>query len=345
MNRYPTLFNPGDGDIGDMDTSMQTMKLGNTDMEFTRIGLGTWAIGGSGWQYSWGPQDDKDSIATIIRAVELGINWIDTAAIYGLGHSEEIVGQALKSVSHKPFIATKCGRGGRPDGTIYPNLSRQNVQKECEASLKRLGVEAIDLYQIHWPEPDNKVEEAWEAMARLLKQGKVRHIGVSNFSLQQLQRIQRIHPVASLQPPYSMLKREVEKDLLDYCKTHHIGVLAYSPMGRGLLTGTWTKERTAQLAADDHRRGVPDFIEPRLSVNLELVEKLEALAVRNNRTVAEFAIAWVLRNKKVTAAIVGSRSPAQIEATLKAGNWQLSEDDIKEVRSLLTWRDAQIAKM
>jgi aryl-alcohol dehydrogenase-like predicted oxidoreductase len=345
MSRYLTLFNPGYGDIGDLDRSMQTMKLGNTDMELTRIGMGTWAIGGGGWQYGWGPQDDKDSIATIIRAVELGVNWLDTAAIYGLGHAEEIVGQALRSVSQKPFIATKCGRGGRSDGTIFPNLSKQNVQKDCEASLKRLGVDVIDLYQIHWPEPDKNVEDAWEAMARLLKQGKVRHIGVSNFSLQQLQRIQKIHPVASLQPQYSMLKREVEKDLLDYCKTHHIGVLAYSPMGRGLLTGTWAPQRTGQLAADDHRHNVPDFNEPRLSVNLELVENLKTIAARNGRTVAELAIAWVLRNKRVTAAIVGGRTTAQIDQTVKAGDWQLSQDDIKEVRSLLTRRDAQIAKL
>jgi aryl-alcohol dehydrogenase-like predicted oxidoreductase len=324
---------------------MQTMKLGSTELEITRIGLGTWAIGGGGWQYGWGPQDDKDSIATIIRAVELGVNWIDTAAIYGLGHSEEMLGTALKSLSQKPLIATKCGRGGRPDGSIYPNLSRQNVMKDCEASLKRIGVDVIDLYQIHWPEPDKNLEEAWEAMAKLVGQGKVRYIGVSNFSLQQLMRAHKIHPVASLQPPYSMLRREVEKDLLDYCKSQHIGVLAYSPMGRGLLTGTWTTERSTQLAPDDHRRAVPDFNEPRLSVNLALVERLRAIAARHNRTVAELSVAWVLRNKRVTAAIVGGRNPAQIEATVKAGDWQLSEEDRKEIKSLLTWRDAETAKM
>jgi aryl-alcohol dehydrogenase-like predicted oxidoreductase len=324
---------------------MQMMKLGSTDLEISRIGLGTWAIGGGGWQYAWGPQDDKDSIATIIRACELGVNWIDTAAIYGLGHSEEVLGAALKSLSVRPIIATKCGRGGRPDGSIYPNLSRQNVMKDCEASLKRIGIDVIDLYQIHWPEPDKNVEEAWEAMARLVEQGKVRYIGVSNFSLQQLQRAHKLHPVASLQPSYSMLRREAEKDLLDYCKSQHIGVLAYSPMARGLLTGTWTAERSAGFAADDHRRAVPDFNEPRLSINLALAEKLRMIAQRHGRTVAELAIAWAIRNKRVTAAIVGGRNPAQIEATVKAGDWQLSEEDRKEIKSLLTWRDAQIARL
>jgi aryl-alcohol dehydrogenase-like predicted oxidoreductase len=323
---------------------MQTMKLGNTDMELTRIGLGTWAIGGGGWQYAWGPQDDADSIATIVRAIELGINWLDTAAIYGLGHSEEIVGKALRRAGQKPFIATKCGRGGRPDGTIYPMLSSESVRKECEASLRRLGIDVIDLYQMHWPQPDEKIEEAWEAMALLKEQGKARHIGVSNFTLQQLERIRKIHPVASLQPPYSMLRRDAEKELLGYCKTHGIGVLAYSPMERGLLTGTWTEERTTGLAADDHRRGVPDFNEPRLSVNLKLVARLKAFAHRYDRTLAELAIAWVLRNDNVTAAIVGGRTPDQIEETAAAGNWQLKRNDIDEIASLLAWRDAHIAK-
>jgi len=324
---------------------MQTMRLGSTDLELTRIGLGTWAIGGGGWEYGWGPQDDRDSILTVIRAVELGINWLDTAAIYGLGHSEEIVRKALKELRHRPLLATKCGRGARPDGTIFPNLNRKTVLAECDASLKRLGVGVIDLYQIHWPEPDEKIEEAWESMARLKEQGKVRHIGVSNFSLQQLKRIAQIHPVASLQPPYSMLRRDVEKEVLAYCEAQGIGVLAYSPIGRGLLTGKWTKERSATLTDDDHRRRMPDFNEPGLSINLELVEGLRAIASRYDRSVAELAIAWVLRNDSVTAAIVGGRRPDQIGETALAGDWRLSDDDIDEINSLLERRDNKMAKV
>jgi aryl-alcohol dehydrogenase-like predicted oxidoreductase len=324
---------------------MQKVKLGQTDMEFTRLGLGTWAIGGGGWEYGWGPQDEKDSIATIIRAVELGINWIDTAAIYGLGRAEEAAGKALKLLKSRVFIATKCGRGARADGTIYPILSRETVRQECEASLRRLGVDVIDLYQIHWPEPDEKIEEAWEAMTGLVEEGKVRYIGVSNFSLRQLERVQRIHPAASLQPPYNMFRREAEEELLPYCRAHGIGVLAYSPMARGLLTGKWTRQRTAELAADDHRRRAADFIEPRLSINLEFVESLRAVAGRHGRTVAELAIAWALRNDAVTSVIVGARRPQQIEETAGAGDWQPDSDDISQIESLLKRRDKRLAQI
>ncbi|MCL4507451.1 MAG: aldo/keto reductase [Chloroflexi bacterium] len=320
---------------------MQSRKLGWTDLHFTTMGLGAWAMGGAGWRFSWGPQDDADSIATIKRAIDLGINWVDTAAIYGLGHSEEVIGQALKGMSHKPIVATKCSRRWDETGTPYGNLKRDSLRAECEASLKRLGVETIDLYQIHWPNPDADVEEGWGALAELVKEGKLRYIGVCNFSVDQLKRIRPIHPVASLQPPYSMLVRGVEEGLLQYCADNQIGVVAYSPMQKGLLTGKVTREWVGSLAADDHRHRDAMFQEPQLSANLKLVEGLKTIAARNGKTAAQIAIAWVLRRPEVTAAIVGARRPSQIEETAPAGDWALSQDDIRAIDALLAERAKQ----
>ena len=316
---------------------MRKRKLGYTDLELTTVGLGTWAIGGP-WQWGWGPQDDRDSIATIQRALDLGINWIDTAAVYGLGHSEEIVGRAIAGRRDQVIIATKCGLVWNEKGNVFGRLKAWSVRQELEASLRRLNVDVIDLYQIHWPNPAEDIEEAWEEMARAVEQGKVRYIGVSNFSVEQIKRVQKIHPVASLQPPYSMLRREIEADLLPFCAENQIGVIAYSPLASGLLTGRFTRERLQQLPPDDWRRRSPAFNEPELTANLELVDKLKEIATRYNRTMAELAIAWVLRRPEVTSAIVGARHPEQIEETAPAGDWELPQDVLDEIERLLEER-------
>lgn len=321
---------------------MQTKQLGNTNLHFTRIGLGTWAIGGGGWKFGWGAQDDDTSIRTIREALDLGINWIDTAPVYGLGHCEEVVGRALKGLRERPLIATKCERCWDEQGQIVPRLKRESIRAEVEASLRRLGIDVIDLYQIHWPQPDEDIEEGWAAVAELIQEGKVRYGGVSNFSLEQLKRIQPIHPVASLQPPYSMLARGIESELLGYCAANHIGVIAYSPMQKGLLTGKITREWIGQLASDDHRRNDPQFQEPLLGANLELVEGLREIAARRGKTVAHLAIAWVLRRASVTAAIVGARKPSQIAETIGAAEWELSPAEIAEVDLLIEQRDARV---
>ena len=314
---------------------MQRRQLGWTDLNLTTIGLGSWAIGGGGWKFSWGPQDDQASISTIHRAFDIGINWIDTAAIYGFGHSEEIVGTALKEMRHLPIVATKCSRLWKKDGNIFGNLQKESIRIECEASLKRLRIEVIDLYQIHWPIPDEDVEEGWETVADLIKEGKVRYGGVSNFNIEQLKRIQKIHPVASIQPPYSMLQRGIEKELLGYCLRNKIGVIVYSPMQKGLLTGKISRERIENLPQDDHRRNDPLFKDPLLTANLNLVEKLSSIAKEKGRTVAQLAIAWVLSHPAVTAAIVGARHTSQIEETFSAGDWILSREDIGVINGLL----------
>ncbi|MFC1736576.1 aldo/keto reductase [Candidatus Hydrogenedentota bacterium] len=313
---------------------MRTKKLGWTDLQLSVIGLGTWAIGGP-WQFGWGPQDDADSIAAITYGLDLGINWIDTAAAYGLGHSEEVVGKAICDMSEKPIVATKCGLVPGEDSLIQKVLKRESVMEEAEASLKRLQVDVIDLYQIHWPLTDEENDEAWIAIGELIKQGKIRYGGVSNFDTQQLKRAKAIHPVASLQPPYSMFARGIEAETLEFCGAENIGVIAYSPMYMGLLTGKFTRERAEDLAKDDHRYGSPAFSGPGLDGNLKFVDALRPIAERNDMTVAQLAIAWVLRREEVTAAIVGARRPSQIEETAPAGDKHLPEEDIAIIKSLL----------
>jgi aryl-alcohol dehydrogenase-like predicted oxidoreductase len=321
---------------------MQKRKLGYTELELSVIGFGAWAIGGGEWEYSWGPQDDNDAIAAITRALEIGINWIDTAAVYGLGHSEELVGQVLRQVPEKPIVATKCGITWDKAGKITRWANAKQVYQEIEASLRRLKVETIDLYQLHWP-PDDMLEEVWEAMATVKKQGKARYIGVSNCNVEQLKRIAPIHPIASLQPRYSMIHRDIESEILPYCGKNNIGVVCYSPMGKGLLTGKMTAERTSSLSADDHRRNDPDFHGELFKAHLRLVDSLRPVAQRSSKTLAQLALAWVLRRKEVTAAIAGARSPAQIEETAKAGDWNLSADDIREIEELIEQHDMSTA--
>ncbi len=313
---------------------MRTRQLGNTDLQLTAVGLGTWAMGGP-WEYGWGPQQDEPAIAAILAALDQGINWIDTAAVYGLGHSEELICQALKQTSEKPILATKCGLLWNDKKQKVSNLKADSIIEECHASLKRLNVDTIDLYQMHWPMPDEDIEQAWEAMAKMVEQGKVRYIGVCNCNVDQIKRVQKIHPVASLQPPYSMVHRKVEAEILGYCAENDIGVVAYSPMQRGLLTGAFSKERLAALADDDHRKRHRDFQEPNFTAALELVEGLKPIAARNHRTLAQLAVSWVLRRSEVTAAIVGARKPEQIIETAPAGDWKLGAEDIEEIEELL----------
>lgn len=321
---------------------MTTRRLGKNGPEITRIGLGTWAIGGSGWRYGWGSQDDQDSISVIHEAIDLGINWIDTAAVYGLGHSEEVVGRALKGRRDKVLVATKCGRKGTPDGSpLQSILDAPSIRGELEDSLRRLATDRIDLYQVHWPVPDEKIEEAWTEIARAVKAGKVRWAGVSNFSPGQMRRIQGILPITSLQPPYSMLNRGIEKEVLPFCAQNGIGVICYSPMQMGLLSGTFSRERVSSLAADDLRGTNAYFTEPALSRNLQLVEKLRPVAERRGRSVGELAVAWVLSRPEVTAAIVGGRRPGQARGLAGAADWVLSKDELAAVANALAEREAQ----
>jgi aryl-alcohol dehydrogenase-like predicted oxidoreductase len=317
---------------------MQTRKFGNSDLLITRVGYGAWAIGGSGWQFAWGSQDDNQSIAAIHRALELGVNWIDTAAVYGLGHSEEVVGRALKEWrGSRPYVFTKCGLRADAKGEVQKVLSANSIRGEIEDSLRRLAVDVIDLYQIHWPpDPDSAaLEEGWSTLADLKREGKVRWIGVSNFNVQQLHRAQAIAPVTSLQPRYSLVHREIEDEILPYCMSEGIGVIVYSPMASGLLTGAMTRERAARLPKDDWRREDPDFTEPHLSHNLVLVERLRELANRHNRSVGEVAIAWALRNPAVTGAIVGARNAQQAEGVMRAGELDLTEDEVNEIEGFV----------
>jgi aryl-alcohol dehydrogenase-like predicted oxidoreductase len=317
---------------------MQTVKFGKTGMAITPIGFGAWAIGGGGWAAAWGPQDDDEAVGAIRRAVELGVNWVDTAAVYGLGHSEELVAQALKSVpeSERPYVFTKCSLVWDGGGDISNVLEKNSVKRECEESLRRLQTDVIDLYQIHWPRPDEYIEEGWEAMAELKDEGKVRHIGVSNFDVSQMERIGEIAPVETLQPPYNMLNRGVEEEILPYCGENDIGVIVYSPMRSGLLTGKMTPERVANLPSDDWRRNAQDFQEPRLSRNLELVELLEEIGADHGLSPGEVAIAWTLRYPAVTAAIVGGRRPDQVDGIIGAAELRLSKDELDRLESFLT---------
>ncbi|MGD0181140.1 MAG: aldo/keto reductase [Terriglobales bacterium] len=314
---------------------METRQLGKSDLNITPVGYGAWAIGGGGWQFGWGTQDDNDSVAAIHRALELGVNWIDTAAVYGLGHSEEVVARALKEWSGaKPYVFTKCGLRWDEQGNIQKNLHADSICRELEDSLRRLNVETIDLYQIHWPPEDSNspdLEEGWSILSALQKQGKVRWIGVSNFDVKQMRRAQSIAPVTSLQPPYSLINRGVEEDILPYCLREEIGVIVYSPMASGLLTGAMTRERAARLPKDDWRASDPEFREPRLSRNLSLVEQLREIGKRHGRSPGEVAIAWTLRNPAVTGAIVGARTARQADGVMRAGEFQLSDKEINEI--------------
>ena len=311
---------------------MRTRRLGNSDMHITPIGFGAWAIGGGGWAFGWGSQDDAESVAAIREAVSLGINWIDTAAVYGLGHSEEVVAKALEGVSPRPFVFTKCGRVWDEQRQIGKRIKAESIRQECEDSLRRLKVEVIDLYQMHWPEPDEDIEEGWQEMVRLKEAGKVRWIGVSNFSADQMARISKFGEITSLQPPYSMVRPEVEHSILPHCQASNIGVIAYSPMASGLLTGAMTRERIAAMPADDWRKEKNKFYqEPLLTRNLDLVELLRGIGTRQGKSPGEVAIAWVLRHPAVTAAIVGSRRPGQLKELLGAADWRLTPDEVSEI--------------
>jgi aryl-alcohol dehydrogenase-like predicted oxidoreductase len=316
---------------------LHTARFGKTGMEITPIGFGAWAIGGGGWAAAWGPQDDDEAVGAIRRAVELGVNWVDTAAVYGLGHSEELVARALKGVpeADRPFVFTKCSLVWDEEGNISNVLDKDSVKRECEESLGRLQTDVIDLYQIHWPRPEEDIEVGWEALEQLRDEGKVRHIGVSNFDVSQMERIGEIAPVETLQPPYNMLNRVVEEEILPYCEEHDIGVIVYSPMRSGLLTGKMTPQRVANLPSDDWRRNAEDFQEPRLSRNLRLVELLEEIGRNHSRPPAEVAIAWTLRHPAVTAAIVGGRRPDQVDGIIGAADFRLSEEELERIESFL----------
>ena len=315
---------------------MQTRKLGNSDLRITPVGYGAWAIGGSGWQFAWGSQNDNDSVAAIHRSLELGVNWIDTAAVYGLGHSEEVVARALKSWSGpRPYVFTKCGLRWDTQGNVRKVLKSDSIQREVEDSLRRLSVDVIDLYQIHWPpEPDSgELEEGWSMLARLKQQGKLRWTGVSNFNVRQLRRAQAIAPVTSLQPPYSLVHREIEDQVLPYCLREGIGVIVYSPMASGLLTGAMTRERALKLPKDDWRKNHPDFTEPQLSRNLALVDRLQEIGRRYNRSAGEVAVAWTLPHPAVTGAIVGARNASQAEGVMRVGDFRLTDEDVTEIET------------
>jgi aryl-alcohol dehydrogenase-like predicted oxidoreductase len=317
---------------------MNTRTLGNSDLEITPIGFGAWAIGGGEWQFGWGSQEDADSIAAIERAVDLGINWIDTAAVYGLGRSEEVVARALKNIgsANRPYVFTKCSLVWNENREVSHNLKSDSIRREVEGSLKRLNGETIDLYQIHWAtwSPDSDapdIEEGWQTLVDLKKEGKVRNIGVSNFNVEQLERIQKIAPVTSLQPPYSMIKRDVEQEILPYAKANNIGVIVYSPMQSGLLTGKMTRERIDNMPQDDWRRNDKEFNEPNLTKNLAIADLLVEIGSRHGVSAGAVAVAWTLRSEAVTGAIVGARNPRQIEEIISAGDFRLSEEEAAEI--------------
>jgi aryl-alcohol dehydrogenase-like predicted oxidoreductase len=312
---------------------MNTRQLGNSDLHITPIGFGAWAIGGSGWEFAWGGQDDQDSVAAIREALDNGINWIDTAAVYGLGHSEEVVARALEGMAKRPYVFTKCAMVWDQQRKISYSLKAESIRRECEASLRRLKVDVLDLYQIHWPTPDKEIEEGWATMAKLKEEGKVRNIGVSNFDVRQMKRALAIAPITSLQPRYSLIHREVEGEILPFADQKNIGVIAYSPMASGLLTGAMTKERIKQLPADDWRRSNGDFQEPLLSRNLRLVRLLRAIGAHHGRSPGEVAVAWVLDNPAVTGAIVGARRPGQIKGLMGAAGFWLSPSEINEINA------------
>lgn len=325
---------------------MKTRKLGSSDLSITPIGIGAWAIGGGSWEFGWGAQDDADSIAAIQEGVNRGMNWIDTAAVYGLGHSEEVVGKAVKGLKTPPYVFTKCSLVWDSKGNITHNLQAASIRREAEASLKRLQMERIDLYQIHWPawkghpESDSpgSIEEAVGEMKQLQKEGKIRHIGLSNFDPGQIKRAQAIAPIVCLQPKYSLLARDIEKDLLPYALKENIGVIVYSPMASGMLSGAMTPERIAKMPADDWRKNTPNFREPLLSQNLQLVERLKEIGKRHGRSAGETAIAWTLGNPAVTGAIVGVRSAEQVRGVIGAADLELTPADMADIVSALALR-------
>ncbi len=314
---------------------METRQLGNSDLHITPLGIGAWAMGGGGWNGSMGPQYHADSIPAIHAALDHGLNWIDTAALYGLGHSEEIVGQAIRGRTPRPYVFTKCERVWDTSGTIGPSLKTDSIRRECESSLRRLHTDVIDLYQIHWPEPDEDIEEGWSELARLQQSGKVRFIGVSNFSVPQMKRAQAIAPITSLQPPYSVVTRAIEKEILPFAAQNDIGVIVYSPMSAGLLTGAMTRERVANFASEDWRRNLPNFREPLLSRNLKLVELLRTIGGRHGRSPGEVAIAWTLSHRAVTAAIVGFRNVRQVSGIIGAADFRLLPSEMAEIEDAL----------
>jgi aryl-alcohol dehydrogenase-like predicted oxidoreductase len=317
------------------EKNMKTRQFGNTDMHITPIGFGSWAVGGGGYQFGWGPQDDEQSIAAINHALALGINWIDTAAVYGLGHAEEVVARALEDRSERPYIFTKCGRIWNDRGEISGSLQAQSIKRECENSLRRLQTDVIDLYQVHWPDPEQEIEEGWSAMADLKKEGKVRYIGVSNFNVSQMRRAMEIAPISSLQPPFSLVEPDIQNEILPFCQEHNIGVIVYSPMASGLLTGSMNSQRIAKLPDDDWRKRDPQFQEPRLSRNLKLTEQLNEIAFVHNVTPGVVAIAWTLQHPGVTGAIVGARRPEQVDGIISAAEFQLTNSEAAQIEDFL----------
>jgi aryl-alcohol dehydrogenase-like predicted oxidoreductase len=314
---------------------METRQLGNSDLQITALGIGAWAIGGSGWNGSMGPQNEDDSVPAIHAALDSGLNWIDTAALYGLGHSEEVVARALEGRTPRPYVFTKCERVWDSNREVGASLKAGSIRRECEDSLRRLKTDVIDLYQIHWPEPDEDIEEGWTAMARLKEEGKVRHIGVSNFTVAQMKRAQAIAPITSVQPPYSIVTREIENEILPYAGSNGIGVIVYSPMSAGLLTGAMTRERVAKFTQEDWRRNLPNFREPLLSRNLRVVERLREIGKRHGRSPGEVAIAWTLGHPAVTGAIVGFRSAQQLAGVMGASEFRLDRSEIAEIETAL----------
>ncbi|HEY7388948.1 MAG TPA: aldo/keto reductase [Bryobacteraceae bacterium] len=317
---------------------MHRKRLGNSDMDLSPIGIGAWAMGGGDWQFAWGPQDDQQSISAIHAALDRGVNWIDTAAVYGLGHSEEVVGRAVAGRTLKPYIFTKCSLVWNDKREISNSLKADSIRRECEASLRRLKVDVIDLYQIHWPNPEADIEEGWASLAKLKQDGKVRWIGVSNFTPKQMDRCRKFALITSLQPPYSAVSPEAEDDVLPYCQKHGIGVIVYSPMKSGLLSGRMTKERVANFPEDDFRRRALNFQEPALSRNLELAELMKKIGARHNRSAGEVAIAWTLRHSAVTGAIVGFRSAEQVAGVIGAMDFRLTPSEVEEIADFRTNR-------
>jgi len=316
-------------------TSFETRQLGNSDLKLTPIGFGAWAIGGGNWDFGWGAQDDRESVDAIVRALDGGVNWIDTAAIYGLGHSEEIVAKALAATSHKPLVFTKCSMRWDENRKIYRSLKKDSIREEVENSLRRLKLDTIDLYQVHWPDPEAEIEEGWAELARIKKEGKLRYIGVSNFNVEQMKRAQKVAPITSLQPPYSLLNQKAAEEILPFCKENNIGVINYSPMSSGMLTGKMTAERIKAMPADDWRRRAPQFQEPKLSRNLKLVELLRSIVNANNVQPGVVAIAWTLRNPAITAAIVGARRADQVDGILPAASFRLSDGDATRIDAFM----------